>query len=147
MKGAKAQILFPDGSAILVKESTSLKISGKKGAVLARVPKGEFLIGIKKKLRKGESFRVKTPAAVAAIRGTLFWGLSDDELNSTYACFQHSIEIAARGKKVVLQPGEKTFIPYGKAPGKKEPADVPPDFMDTFEVDGTIEGFKEMLHP
>ena len=146
LKGAKAQILFPGGGAILIKESTSIKLSGKKGAILAHVPKGEFLIGIKKRLRIGESFRVKTPAAVASVRGTLFWGLSDDELNSTYACFQHTIEISAKGKKTLLQPGEKTSIAYGKAPGKKEQANIPVEYMDTFEVDGTIEGFKDMLH-
>ena len=81
------------------------------------------------------------------MRGTLFWGLSDDQLNSTYACFKDTIEIRAAGKTVLLKPGEKTMIPYGKAPGKTEPSKLTLDYMNNFEVDGSIQEFKEMLNP
>ncbi len=144
-QAAKAQILFAGGNAILIKESTTVKLDGKAGKILLRVPKGEFLIGLKKRLARNESFRVKTPAAVAAVRGTLFWGQSDDKLNSTYACLQHAITISAQGKTMKLEAGEKTFIPYGQSPRKKEASKVPPEFLDSFEVDGSIEGLKELL--
>lgn len=145
LKGAKAQIVFSDGSAILIKESTSALLQGKPGSALINIPAGEFLIGLKKKLSRGQTFRVKTPAAIASVRGTLFWGQSDQELNSTFACFQHEIQIQAKGKSILLKPGEKCFIPYGKIPGKKESANVPPEFLDSFEVDGSIEGLKDLL--
>ncbi len=144
-KAALAQVLFPDGNAILIKENTTLRMGGKPGKVQINIPAGEFLIGLKQKLARGKSLTVKTPAAVAAVRGTLFWGLSDAELNTTYACFQSAIEITAGGKSVTLKQGEKTFIPYGKPAQKIEPANVPLDYLDTFAVDGSIEGFKEML--
>jgi hypothetical protein len=143
--GAKAQILFTGGNAILIKESSTLRLNGKSSNILVNIPKGEFLIGIKQKLTRGQSFRVRTPAAVASIRGTLFWGLSDKDLNSTYACFESAVQITAKGQSVLLKPGEKTFIPYGKPPQAKEAANVPLDYMDTFAVDGSIEGLKEMV--
>lgn len=144
LKGARAQVLFANGNAVLLKEMTSARLNGSAARVTVHIPAGEFLIGLKQKLSRDQFFRVRTPAAVAAVRGTLFWGQSDDDLNATYACFQHEIEIAARGQKVVLKPGEKSFIPYGKAPQKAEPSNVPVDFIDTFSVDGSVEGLKEM---
>ena len=145
LKRAKAHILFANGSAILIKESTTVKLNGQLGKIYLNIPKGEFLIGVRKKLARGQSFRVRTPSAVAAVRGTLFWGLSDDNLNSTYASFKDSIQITAQGKSILLSPGEKSFIPYGKAPGKKEPSGISPDFMDTFQVEGTIEDLKDLI--
>ena len=88
---------------------------------------------------------MKTPAAVAAVRGTLFWGLSDAELNTTYACFQSAIEITARRQISDAETGRKNFYPLRQTRAKIEPASVPLDYLDTFAVDGSIEGFKEML--
>ena len=45
----------------------------------------------------------------------------------------------------VFSQNQKTFIPYGKAPQKKTQANVPAEFLDTFEVEGSIEGLKDML--
>ena len=143
--GGKAQILFTNGNAILIKESSTLRLRGRPGAILVNIPTGEFLIGLKKKLLPGQTFKVRTPAAVACVRGTLFWGLSDKDLNSTYACFESAVEITAQGKTVLLKPGEKAFIPYGRPPRAKEAANVPLAYMDTFGVDGSIEGMKEMV--
>lgn len=143
--GAKAQVLFTNGNAILIKESSTLRLTGRSGRIQVYIPAGEFLIGLKRRLTRGEFFRVRTPAAVASVRGTLFWGLSDKDLNSTYACFEHAVEISARGRTVLLKPGEKTFIPYGKAPQPKQAANVPLDYLDTFAVDGSIEGLKQMV--
>ncbi len=89
---------------------------------------------------------MKTPSAVASVQGTLFWGLTDEELNTTYACLENQIEIRGRSKKIILKPGEKVSIPYGHAPQKKEPANIAADFIDSFEVEGSVEGLKDMVN-
>lgn len=144
-KGAKAHLLFLGGNAVLVKELTTLCLTGSTAKVYLRVPRGEFLIGIKKKLGKRESFRVWTPACVSAVRGTLFWGLSDDKLNSSYASFKDPIAVTAKGHMITINSGEKVFVEYGKPPGKKEPSTFAPDYMDTFEIDGSVEDIKNIL--
>jgi len=143
-KGASTHIKFSDGSVILVKENSTFKIKGKKKTFIIDFDKGEFLIGIKRK-SKETTYTIKTPSAVVGVRGTLFWGLSDDNLTSTYACFTSSIEVSANGVKKILSPGEKVVIPFGKEPGAILPAKVPLSYMDTFAINGGIQSVKEML--
>ena len=143
-KGASTHIKFNDGSVIMVKENSIFKLKGKAKKFIVDFDKGEFLIGIKRK-DKATSYHVKTPSAVCGVRGTLFWGLSDDNLNTTYACFSSSIEISAEGVKKVLLPSKKVFIPFGKEPGEIKPAMVPLSYLDTFAIKGSIQGVKDML--
>lgn len=144
-KDAKAQLVLGNGEIVLLKESSSFKLTGKKGSVKGVISQGEFLIGLGKKLGKNESFQIETPACVAGVRGTLFWGLADTNKNSTYAALENQIEVTAQGKSLVLKPGEKTFVAFGKAPDAAAPSGVKPEYLDTFAVDGQIQGLKGML--
>jgi ferric-dicitrate binding protein FerR (iron transport regulator) len=144
-KGAKAQIELQNGESILLKENTRLELGGKATKNRMIIDAGEFLIGLKKKLGKDESFEVVTPACVTGVRGTVFWGLSDADKSSTYAALDHDIEIKAAGKSLILKPGQKIKIEFGKAPGLAEEAKVPLSFIDTFEIDGQVQGIKELL--
>ncbi len=138
--GALAHVVFPDGAAVLVKENSRFTLKGNRRDTWIAFDIGEFLIGLKKKLEPGRSFRVKTPAAAAAVRGTLFWGLSDAERDTTYACLADSIEIRAGGKTLVLEKGQKVRVPFGRAPETPGPAEVPLSFLDTFAVEGALQG-------
>lgn len=144
-KGAMIHLKFGDGKIVLIKENSIFKVGVQKKNIRLDFKQGEFLIGIKKKLGEKERFTVKTPSAVAAVRGTLFWGLSDAHKNTTYACFENKIDISAQGVTKTLEPGLKVVIPFGKAPGKIENAGVPIEYLDTFAIDGTIHGMKEMI--
>lgn len=148
MAGSLAHIVFSEGPTVLIKENSSLTLEGNRKDSQVSFRLGEFLIGLKQKLGAGRSFRVKTPAAVAAVRGTLFWGLSDKTKATTYACFGSVISIEAQGKTVELKAGQKTTIPYGKAPQETSPAGVPLSYLDTFAVDKSIDGLKDLVdHP
>jgi hypothetical protein len=146
-KGALAHVVFKDGTAVLLKEGSSLSVKGKKGDTLLSFSVGEFLIGLKRKLAAGEKFRVRTPAAVAAVRGTLFWGLSDPATkDTTYACFESKIEITAQGRSVMLEPGQKVKIPFGKAPDAvASAADIPADYVNTFKLDDSLQGLEQLM--
>jgi hypothetical protein len=137
--GAQAHIQFTDGATLLVKENSTLSLQGTRKNTRVHFDVGEFLIGLKKKLGPDRKFQVRTPAAAAAVRGTLFWGLSDANKDTTYACFSDRIDIEAQGKVVTLEKGQTVKIPFGQAPGEPAPANVPLSYLDTFNVDGSIQ--------
>jgi hypothetical protein len=140
-KGGVAHLVLKDDrGAVLVREEAYLVLEGTPARTELNFGFGEFLIGLKKKLVKGESFRVRTPAAVAAVRGTLFWGLSKkDDKSSTYAGFGHTVAITARKKTVVLEPGKTIVIPFGQEPGEPTPSAVGLEYAANFAVDGSVQ--------
>ena len=81
LEGAKAELQFPSGSSIVLNEKTSLAIESL--AFKTRTPQKEektevFLIdgkikAIIEKLDQGEQFEIKTPTAIAGVRGTIFY--------------------------------------------------------------------------
>lgn len=80
LEGARAELQFPSGSSIVLNEDTSLVIESL--AFNQSAPKEErtevFLIdgkikAIIEKLDKGERFEIKTPTAIAGVRGTVFY--------------------------------------------------------------------------
>jgi len=142
---AAAQLVFESGATVLVKQKSKLAIKGDRLGTLLSFDVGEFLIGLRRKLKPTESFRVRTPAAVAAVRGTLFWGLSDAQKMSHYACFTGIVEIKAKGHTLTLTPGQKVEIPLNHPPKLSGPSDIAPEYMKTFAVDGSIQGLDDLL--
>ncbi|MBI4178218.1 FecR domain-containing protein [bacterium] len=145
--GSKAQIELPNGVIVLVKEFTIVRLdalSKDKDAGIS-IPIGEFLIGMKAPMPAGKVFRVTTPAAVAGIRGTLFWGLADADLTSTFACFHGSITLDAAGKTVTLEPGMLSATKHGEAPADAAAHSVPASYLETFAVEGSLEGLPDLL--
>lgn len=143
--GATAHIVFPNGTAILVKEKADLTLSGRRKDTQIVFNVGEFLIGLKRKLSPGNKFQVRTPAAAASVRGTLFWGKTDETKTTTYACFESSIVIEAQGKSVTLTPGQTVNIPFGAPPADVKTADIPASYIDTFAVDGGLQGLEKLM--
>jgi hypothetical protein len=145
LKGSLAQVSFPDGATVLVKENTSFVLVGTIRRTTLSFSIGEFLIGLKHKLGPRETFRVRTPSSVAAVRGTLFWGLSEANQDSTFAALENELVVTAQGKSVTLKPGKKTKVVAGQPPAPPESANVPSSFLNTFAVDGSIQGLDGLL--
>lgn len=146
--GGKAQIELPNGVIVLVKEFTIVRLDqlgGKDKDAQISIPVGEFLIGLKTPMPKERVFKVSTPAAVAGIRGTLFWGLADADMTSTFACFHGSITLDAGGKTVTLEPGMLSSTKHGEAPADPAAHSVPASYLETFSVDGSLEGLPDLL--
>lgn len=142
--GALAQIDLDGRGAVLLRENSAFKLEGSPANTLLRFPFGEFLIGLRQALGKGESFRVRTPSAVAAVRGTLFWGKSDEKKTTTYAGFGHTIAVTAKGKTVLVKAGETTTVPLGEAPADVKPSDVPLSYTDKFRIGGDLQGLESL---
>jgi len=130
-----AHIEFPNGTIILVKENSFFLIGGTPKHTWVSFQIGEFLIGIKRSLEPKESFLVRTPAAVAAVRGTLFWGLSDSKKNSSWACFSHKIVIITPKKTVVLGPDQMVKVNFGSPPDEIRPSNIPKSYLQTFSIE------------
>jgi hypothetical protein len=144
-RGALAQIQFRSGASLLMKERSRALVRARGREVFVSFSRGEFLIGLKKKLGVKDKFTVRTPACIAAVRGTVFWGLSDDDKSSTYACFVGEVEVSAQGRSVVLSPGQKLKVAAGGAPGKPGPADIPAGTVDAFAINGDLLGVDRLL--
>ena len=142
--GAVAQVVLQDRGAVLIHENTFFVLSGNPRRTLLDFARGEFLIGLKKKLDKGMSFKVRTPAAVAAVRGTLFWGKSDKEKTTTYAGFGHRIEVTAQGKTVAVEAGQTLTVPFGGPPSEATAHDIPLSYTERFHVNGSLQGLEAL---
>ncbi len=144
-KGGIAHLTLKDRGAVLIREESvmTLQGSGQKTALSFRF--GEFLIGLSKKLEAGQSFKVRTPAAVAAVRGTLFWGKSDKATKSSaYAGFGHTVAVTAKGKTVLVTPGKTVTVAYGEAPADPIASTVTLDFTKNFMIDESLQGAEKL---
>jgi hypothetical protein len=143
--GGSAHLLIGKRGAVLVRENSAFKLEGNPHDTTLRFAFGEFLIGLRRKLIDGETFKVRTPAAVAAVRGTLFWGKTDEKKTSTYAGFGHTIAVTAKGKTVLVHAGETTSIHFGEAPADVAPNPIPLSYTNNFSIDGSLEGLEDLV--
>lgn len=144
---ALVHLEMASGRIALVKANSTFKVlsDSKKKHQMLDFTEGEFLIGTLGKIKDDETFSIRTPATVAGVRGTLFWGLADSDLNATFACFESTIVLSSNGAELVLNANEKAFVVYGEKPSKKEAANIPLSYLDTFKVDGYLQALDDLL--
>ncbi len=140
-----AHIIFADGSAVLVKENSRLVLQGTPEKKVVSFSIGEFLVGIKRKFSTWQSFKVRTPSAVAAVRGTLFWGKVEKDGSVQFAGLGHTVSVTAKGKTVLLKAGQKTSVTPGSQPAEPQPHDIPTSYAKTFAVGDSIQGLEALL--
>lgn len=144
-KKSVAQLTLGPDAVVLVREETEFLIGGSAGQTELDFSFGEFLVGLRKRLTQKQSFRVRTPAAVAAIRGTLFWGRSDKkDKSTTYAGFGGKVRVEAQGQAVEVTPGKTVTVAFGAAPADPAPSTVTLDYAGKFMVDGSLQGLEAL---
>ncbi|MBI2386822.1 MAG: FecR domain-containing protein [Elusimicrobia bacterium] len=144
-KGGVAHLILGDRGAVLLREESLLTLQGSPRRTTLAVKFGEFLIGLKKGLEPGQSFKVRTPAAVAAVRGTLFWGKSDKaDQSAAYAGFGHVVAVTAQGKTVLVEPGKTVTVAFGQAPADAVPSTVGLEYANHFAIDGGVQGLGDL---
>jgi hypothetical protein len=116
-----AEIYFGE-NAIKVIENSALEISKlakdeKNGEQTSlSLDKGRVFARVVKKLSRADEFLVKTPTAVAAIRGTDFV-VSQTDNKSTIACLKGKVQVSESGNdtaKVDLNQGQEVDVEKGK---------------------------------
>lgn len=144
-KGGIAHLALADRGAVLLREESLLTLQGTHRRTTLAVKFGEFLVGLSKRLEAGQSFKVRTPAAVAAVRGTLFWGKSDKaDQSSAYAGFGHVVAVTAKGKTVLVEPGKTVTVAFGSAPADPVPSAIGLDYADNFAIDASLQGLGDL---
>lgn len=144
-KNGVAQVTLGEGAAVLVREETEFLIGGTPAQTELNFSFGEFLVGLRRKLGLRQSFRVRTPSAVAAIRGTLFWGRSDKkDKSTTYAGFGGKVMVEAQGQMSEVLPGQTVTVPFGKPPSAPVTSTVTLDYAGKFMVEGTLQGLETL---
>ncbi len=145
--GAKAQLELPNGGILLLREFSLVRLDqlSKDDNSKISIPVGEFLIGFKAPVPTGKVFQVQTPAVVAGVRGTLFWGLADADMTSTFASFHDTVTLEAQGKTVELSPGTVSATKFGEAPANPAAHNIPLEYVNNFAVEGDLQGLPDIL--
>ncbi len=119
---SKAQILFEDSTIITIGKDSILNIqeylvdTASNSSVKLSIPMGIFKVmtGEISKLAP-DKFKLKTKNATIGIRGTIFLGNTNNEMDKI-ACLKGVIIVEAQGKSVDLHEGEIIYIQVGKTP-------------------------------
>lgn len=103
------------GARVLPSSEFSIE-SGSSANMKLKIKEGNAILNLKK-LPEGSTFQVETPTAVAAVRGTQFWGrvVAQDPANpvTTFAVREGMVEIVEKstGKVFNLEKGQALDIP------------------------------------
>jgi len=142
----------PDGSAILKWSGNTAKIArltlitvdklqtDKKGVSESKLNINQgFVVCKVEKLKQYSSFSVKTPAAIAGVRGTAFEaGINPETNQTTIAVAEGDVTVSAGGVDIVVAAGFESTISTGAAP--EPPTEIPADKLQ--ELKSTVEELK-----
>jgi hypothetical protein len=148
------EITFADGSAVTLKSGTELGILKAERTVTSHILRdfylgiGRVISRIKEATGASSRYRIRTPSAIASVRGTEF-RLAVDEAQKTLAeVVERQVTVAAAKKSVDLERGEGTAVEKGRpplAPRKLLPPPAPADLKTVYNTApavtfGRIEG-------
>jgi len=119
-KGGRLVLGLTDGSQAIIGEKTTVEITdlSQSPRTIFNVLRGKTRIKIEKVGGRPNPYRVNTPTAVIAVRGTLFDVLVTEKETQV---FVHEGKVAvsslnAPESPVVLEPGQKTRVPMSESP-------------------------------
>lgn len=145
---ARAKIVMADRNVLNVSPETTLKIAkyenGKDSKnVELDLSKGKVRTNVEQTYDGEKSkFEIKTPTAVAGVRGTQFM-MGFDGKNTSVVTFKGSVTLATLGPNrqpagapVTVNKGETSTVSSGKAP--TAPKALPKEEMKKFEGESTV---------
>jgi uncharacterized repeat protein (TIGR01451 family) len=131
--GANAQITFFDGSTIDLDESSIVGVSelgiADSGTTTIRLTQqlGKTVSRVTKLADPASRYEVETPAAIAAVRGSIMEVTVDEEGKTIVANLEGDIRIIVDGKEYIIHEGMKRSIIPGYPPGPEEWIVPPPN--------------------
>jgi len=122
-----AAILFTDDKSLMkVRAGSDLLIQGERNesSIAKRIfmEVGEVFVSVKK---QNTVFRLETPTGVAAVKGTEFYGLVDQEGNMSIIAIKGIVELINKYGSILLSAGETGSSDGKNPPGKKNTDDQP----------------------
>jgi len=120
--GGTVMLELPDGSYMVVSENTTLAIqdywSGNLRS-LVNIMVGKVRFYIQRFGGRPNPYRVTTPTALIAVRGTTFDVSMDESQVVEVRCLEGSVTVETIGlsdREVILEPGRKTLVRPGEYP-------------------------------
>jgi hypothetical protein len=120
--GGTVMLELPDGSYMVVSENTTLTIqdywSGNLRS-LVNVMMGKVRFYIQRLGGRPNPYRVMTPTALIAVRGTTFDVTMDEAQVVEVRCLEGQVAVETVGlsdREVILEPGRKTLVRPGEYP-------------------------------
>ena len=140
---ASCMLKWAGGNVVKVGSMSQLKVSqadkGANGSENSTVDlaNGKVSAHAKKFNSPDSSFKVKTPTAVAGVRGTDVVGEYDEETgDSSFGVADGSVGVEAGGEEIILDEG--FMLDYNDTTGFTEPEVIPPDTLE--EIQQEFEG-------
>jgi ferric-dicitrate binding protein FerR (iron transport regulator) len=133
--GGSMTLELPDGSYVVVSENTTLTIEkfwGSDIKNLMRVVLGKARFFIQRWGGRPNPYRVNTPTALIAVRGTTFEVSVDSKQATEVYCFDGRVTVETAGlsdREVILDAGRKTRVLPGQYP--LTPVAIDADFGGT----------------
>lgn len=132
--GSKALITFFDGISIALEPGTEItverlesKTKDQSVNIVIQQVLGETISRVTKLVDSGSSYEIKTPAAVAVVRGTRFITTVDDK-GTKVQTIEGLVCVRGQGKEAYVSAGQQTIVETGAAPSA--PVNVSsPDFQ------------------
>ncbi len=145
-KKSLMDILLNNGTILSIKEVSVLSVSNLKIEDSDPPTRLKMLTGklriMLKKIYKTESLILKTPTAIAAVRGTDF-GVITTNLETKIVVFDGRVEVGAENKDIkksyILKKREETSIKKNEPPvmPKILPAEIIENWFDHYEIDNS----------
>ncbi len=114
-------------------ELTKMQSSGKTMNSQIGLSQGRIFAKVKKLANADSSFEVKTPAAIAGVRGTGFSCDFTPGEPAVFAVAEGTVSVEAGGQEVEVGEGMMSQVEEGAAP--TEPEAVPPEQMEELQND------------
>jgi ferric-dicitrate binding protein FerR (iron transport regulator) len=122
--GPDAQLILevPDGSYMVVSENSKLIVedfwSGNLRSLM-NLMVGQVRFYVQRLGGRPNPYRVTTPTALIAVRGTTFDVIVDEAQNAEVRCLEGRVAVETVGlpnREVILEPGRKTLVRPGEYP-------------------------------
>ena len=140
----KVQLTFPRDNVVILKGNSVLYVENLEsggGGTLAS-DGGDFLVNLKNALSPGSEFEVKTPSALAVVRGTKFGVSVRGDEESVFYGYEHTVEIINQYGTSFLTEGTTVVATPDDAPDDPEPSgDEAADFESDAEDGSAFEDY------
>ncbi len=144
----KVQLTFPRDNVVILKGNSVLYVENLEpgGGASVASDGGDFLVNLKNALSPGSEFEVKTPSALAVVRGTEFGVSVRGEEESVFFGYENTVEIINEHGTSLLTEGTTVTAAPDSAPGEPEASgSEADDFLADVEDESAFEEWESSV--
>ncbi len=115
------ELLLSTGSSLELSPNSHIvmeKVKNEKDPDSFYLKKGRMRAIITKGIPTRKMFILRTPAAIAEVKGTEFITEVDEKENTSLGCYEGRVDVSAQNVTVEVNAGYATFVEKGKPPTK-----------------------------